>query len=114
MSTMLLLLLLCLAGGMSSRWPQHQPAPYFRLVMHLDRLWDYCTCPEAQLKTWLARHLIAEANPHCCMWDSSAAADAAPGADGWSEGDRAAAAAAGLQPLGPYSGSLADAGEKLT
>jgi hypothetical protein len=37
MSTMLLLLL-CLVGGMSSRWPQHQPAPYFRLVMHLDRL----------------------------------------------------------------------------
>jgi hypothetical protein len=73
-------------------------------------MWDYSSCPEAQLKTWLARHLIAEANPQCSMWDRSAASNAVPGPDGWSEGDRAAAAAAGLQPLGPYSCSLADAG----
>jgi hypothetical protein len=112
LSLFLVLFFFYAAGGMSARWPNHQPAPYYRLIMHIDRLWDYCSCPEAQLKTWLAKHLIAAANPGCNMWDSTAAADAAPGADGWSEGDRAAAAAAGLQPLGPYSCSLADAGER--
>ncbi|KAF6248605.1 hypothetical protein COO60DRAFT_1466585, partial [Scenedesmus sp. NREL 46B-D3] len=94
---------------MSARWARHEAAPYSRLVMHLGRLWDYCSSPEAQLKTWLARHLLAEANPRCAMWDGSAAGSAAPGAEGWSEGDRAAAVAAGLPALGPYSCSLADA-----
>jgi hypothetical protein len=36
--------------------------PYARLVNHTERLWDYDSCAEAQLKIWLARHLIASEN----------------------------------------------------
>jgi hypothetical protein len=37
-------------------------APYSRLVLHLGRLWDYGCREEVQLKTWLARHLLAREN----------------------------------------------------
>lgn len=92
------------------KWPPNEPAPYYRLVIHLARLWDYSSCSEAMLKTWLARHLLAEANPDCAMWSKAAAKNAVGAADEWSAGDMAAAAAAGLKPLGPYSCSLAEAG----
>lgn len=38
-------------------------APYARLVSHLYRLWDYDSCVEAQLKIWLAKHLLNRNNP---------------------------------------------------
>jgi hypothetical protein len=46
--------------------------PYARLVNHSERLWDYDSCTEAQLKIWLARHLIASENSgegyRCAGW----------------------------------------------
>lgn len=46
--------------------------PYARLVNHTERLWDYDSCAEAQLKIWLARHLIASENSgegyRCAGW----------------------------------------------
>jgi len=36
--------------------------PYSRLVSQLYRIWDYEMCEEAQLKVWLAHHLLAREN----------------------------------------------------
>lgn len=47
---------------MSRKFDASKSAPYSRLVLHLQRLWDYECCEEAQLKTWLAHHLLAREN----------------------------------------------------
>lgn len=50
------------AGATARRFDVSKPAPYSRLVSHLHRVWDYKSCPEAQLKVWLAYHLLAKEN----------------------------------------------------
>eukprot|EP00775_Hariotina_reticulata_P002693 gene2693-2993_t len=87
------------AGFMAARVSADRAMPYARFVSHLARLWEYNSCPEAQMKTWLARHLLALGNPGCHMWSKSAAALAAfdDGADG-------------LKPYGRYGCLLSDAG----
>jgi hypothetical protein len=73
------LLLLPHTGQLPRRYPAAAPAPYARVVSQLQRLWEYGDSVEAQLKVWLARHLLARANPGaglagalsgvvCCVW----------------------------------------------
>ena len=40
---------------------KHMPT-YARLVNFTERIWDYSSCVESQLKIWLARHLLAKEN----------------------------------------------------
>lgn len=51
------------AGKLPRRFNANNRAPYARLVSHLYRLWDYDSCVEAQLKIWLAKHLLNKNNP---------------------------------------------------
>lgn len=46
-------------GKKPQRYDYIVPPSYARLVNFTERLWDYDSCPEAQLKIWLARHLLA-------------------------------------------------------
>lgn len=58
-----MLLSTCLhAGKKPQRYDYIVPASYARLVNFTERLWDYDSCAEAQLKIWLARHLLASEN----------------------------------------------------
>lgn len=52
---------LLLSGRNPQRYAGDMPS-YARLVNFTERLWDYGSCVEAQLKIWLARHLIASEN----------------------------------------------------
>lgn len=56
-------LLCCLAAGkMPVRYNTKLLPSYARLVNFTERVWDYESCVEAQLKIWLARHLLAKTN----------------------------------------------------
>jgi hypothetical protein len=58
--------MLCLPGYVPCiNYATHQ-APFACLFAHLQRLWDYSSCVEAQLKIWLAHYLLAAANPGGC------------------------------------------------
>lgn len=46
-------------GKKPQRYDYIIPPSYARLVNFTERLWDYDSCAEAQLKIWLARHLLA-------------------------------------------------------
>lgn len=53
----------CMCTGKKPvRYNTAQLPSYARLVNFTERLWDYESCAEAQLKIWLARHLIASEN----------------------------------------------------
>lgn len=54
---------LCLAGELPKRYNANNRPSYGRLINHLYRVWDYDSCVEAQLKIWLARHLLGRNNP---------------------------------------------------
>lgn len=88
------------AGQLPTRFNANNKAPYARLVSHLHRLWDYDSCVEAQLKVWLAKHLLAKNNPECHMWSASASKTAVyhVGRGFW------------WQPMGPYTCTMAEAG----
>jgi len=48
---------------MPKRFASQEAPCYARLVNFVtERLWDYDSCEEAQLKIWLARHLLATEN----------------------------------------------------
>lgn len=53
---------LCPAGKKPHRYDYGLSPSYARLVNFTERLWDYDSCAEAQLKIWLARHLLASEN----------------------------------------------------
>jgi hypothetical protein len=48
---------------MPKRYNMNNHPSYGRLVNYLYRLWDYDSCAEAQLKIWLAQHILARNNP---------------------------------------------------
>jgi hypothetical protein len=49
---------------MPRRYNTNNNRPSFaRLTSHLYRLYDYDSCVEAQLKIWLATHLLRKNNP---------------------------------------------------
>lgn len=53
----------CPAGSMPKKFSSQEVPSYARLVNFVtERLWDYDSCEEAQLKIWLARHLLATEN----------------------------------------------------
>lgn len=117
---LLLLVLLTHAGYATGRWYADKPVPYSRIIMHINRLWDYTTCPAAQLKIWLAHQLISAANPACKMWGKSAATaiaedDYSEGAgsssSSWNASSSSSSSNGGVRsPFGKYSCQLCKAG----
>lgn len=70
----------CLAGDMPKRYNVNNHPSYGRLVNYLYRIWDYDSCAEAQLKIWLAQHILTRNNPGAYTTANSCCNDTSSGA----------------------------------